>query len=459
MPATAQLPTTPGTCPHHRADQRARSPAPLAAATARGDQRQNLDLSLSCGRLAAELLGQQVHGDRTDQRIRVECPEDTAARLVQSALLNSRSGSLLDAAADLDQALAFGDRCPNRSRVMLEASQARIQLGELSAATTLAEDALAAARAAGDEPVVMLALGTLGQIHRRRGDHQAALTIAREGQERARRLGDDGERLTFALDESLALDARGDLDGALVAAVRARQIAERHCGPREQLRAAGRVGSVLRASGQLQNAEQAVAEGLRLARELNDPAEEAAFLTDLGALAQMRRRPADAADAFSAAFDVLARTGRWDPAAELVLEIVRVCTDPAQADLVWLAARAATLIALSCGPELRSPMESAAMKAVLRATALAPPASTEAGLVSVRQMLSAAAEDPHHPTPTPLLDVGVEAVVRWYVGLDFAADLMPEIERGLRVAPLLTQLLASTPHRPDPPGRYSSRSS
>jgi hypothetical protein len=69
--------------------------------------------------------------------------------------------------------------------VLIEASQAWIQMGELDKASELARTAMTAASQAGDEVVVMVALGTLGQIHRRRLDFAQALTIARGGHQRA----------------------------------------------------------------------------------------------------------------------------------------------------------------------------------------------------------------------------------------------------------------------------------
>jgi hypothetical protein len=59
----------------------------------------------------------------------------------KAAKEHSRLGSLVDAAADLQRALAFGDRCPDRTWVLLRASYTHIQLGETAKVKELAESA------------------------------------------------------------------------------------------------------------------------------------------------------------------------------------------------------------------------------------------------------------------------------------------------------------------------------
>ena len=370
--------------------------------------------------------------------------QDRAASHVRSAREHARVGSLVDAAADLDRALAFGDACPDRTTVLVEASQARMMLGEPTRAEELAKTAFAEATSAHDEPVAMAALGVLGQLHKRRGDFASALRIARDGRGRAVRLGNRAEEFTFTLDESFALEGLGDMDGALRSAYEAQDVARRIPDPAVELKAMGRLGALLRETGRTDDAYPTAVDGVRRARELGNRREEAHFFTDLGLVLLGREEPAEAVEAFGNAFVLLVETGEWEYATRLVTEILVRCTDPRDARVVWLAARAGTLVTLSCGDELGPAVERLALRAVLAALRLGSRADAEVHLEEIREQLEEAAEDPARRVPAPLLSVALELIVMWFCGervaqhMDLARSLDEALGGGHELADLLT---------------------
>ena len=367
-------------------------------------------------------------------------PADRAAAHVASAIAHRDRGSLVDAAAELRLALAHGDRCPDRTRVLVEAAQAQMEMGELGEAESLTRTALAEAGEAGDEPVAMRALGVLGQVQKRRGEFATALATARDGRRRAARLGDRAEQATFLLDESFALESLGDTDGALRAASEARDIARADGDPLGELKATGRLGALYQEVGRTDEAHATAADGLRRARELGDRKEEAYFLLDLGRVLLGTRR-AEAFAAFGDAFLLLAELGAWDTASRLVAEIPLHCTGPQDAELARLAGRAGTLVTLNCGDELGPVAERAAVRAVITAVRLSDGPDAEDHLVGVWGQV-AEVTDAARPAPAPLLVVAVELIARSLAGERLGehrglVDQIDEIIGGHDLADLL----------------------
>ena len=214
---------------------------------------------------------------RSGEPAREDGLQELAAREVESALIHRDAGNLREALAGFQRALAFGELCPDRTSVMVETAQILIQMGELEQADDLVSAAMAAASRAGDETVVMLALGTLGQLHRRRHDFEQALMIARDGYQRACALADVAEQATFKLDEAIALRNLDDVRGAIAAAETANSLARDGSIPRSQLRATGLLGSLLGEAGQLDRAQRIAEDGLQLALDLGDRREVEAF--------------------------------------------------------------------------------------------------------------------------------------------------------------------------------------
>jgi tetratricopeptide (TPR) repeat protein len=342
-------------------------------------------------------------------------PADRAAAHVAAAIAHRDRGSLVDAAAELRLALAHGDRCPDRTRVLVEAAQAQMEMGELGEAESLARTALAEAGEAGDEPVAVLALGVLGQVQKRRGEFATALETARDGRRRAVRLGDRVEQATFTIDESFALEALGDVDGAIRAASEARDIARADGDPLGELKATGRLGALYQEVGRTEEAHATATDGLRRARELGDRKEEAYFALDLGRLLLRTQEQPEAFEAFGTAFLLLAELGAWDTASRLVAEIHLHCTGPRDAELARLAGRAGTLVTLHCGDELGPVAERAAVRAVITAVRLSDVPDAEDHLVGVWGQI-AEATDATRPAPAPLLVVAVELIARWLAG-------------------------------------------
>lgn len=359
--------------------------------------------------------------------------DELARGYVRSALAHRAGGSLVDAAADLQRALDLGDRCPDRARVLLEASRTQVLLGEWDVARGMAEEAMAAATAEADEHVVMLALGALGQLHRRSGDLPAALRIARDGRERAARLGDAPEQATFLSDESFVLELMGDLDGAVRAADGAVRIASGGRDPVGELRIRGRFGALLRKVGRFDEAYGAAIEGLDRARQLGEQQEEAAFLGDIADDVFRLGRTAEAAELYEVGLRILLDSAAWEQAMGLVLQMVDGRDGPDAVDVFWLAARAAALVGVHGGDGMRALAQQTAVTSMIVAIREGTREVAQVNLRTIHGLLMAARPTPDQPGPAAALDVATQLVVEWFEGRPVAphADLIASVDLAL----------------------------
>jgi predicted ATPase/DNA-binding SARP family transcriptional activator len=220
-------------------------------------------------------------------------------------------GYLAEGRAALEQGLAVveaGDPALRRRGLTAAASLALLQ-GEYAAATTFAEDGLAAARATGEERLVANALSNLGAIVLAAGDVERAGPLLDQAVEVGRRAGD--ERIL-----ALAVNNLGDYALTRGDHARARPLFEESLG---LLRARGDTTNVARALFNLGAADLELGrhdaaaahfrEGLELAGDAGDREDLAWLLEGSAALAMARADAERAATLLGAAEALLAAMG------------------------------------------------------------------------------------------------------------------------------------------------------
>jgi tetratricopeptide (TPR) repeat protein len=131
------------------------------------------------------------------------------------------------------------------------------------------------------------ALGTLGQLLKRKRQFEDALKLAEEGLALARRVHDRNEEVAFAMDVAqltLVATTTGTRTAAqaLAAAREARKTAAANSHTTGQLKAMGLEGGSLRAAGDFAEARRVARAGLAIAKALEDRQEILSFTLDLG---------------------------------------------------------------------------------------------------------------------------------------------------------------------------------
>lgn len=372
-------------------------------------------------------------------------PENVAERYVESGRRRHRQGALAAALADLEQALAFGDRCPHRAEVLVDVAYVQMDLMEFDRAEETIGEATAVALAVDDRPAALSALGTLGQLRKRQGDYATALQVARDGFELAAGIGDRHRVMLFALDEAFALDMLGDLDGAITAARTARTLANESGDPHDRMTALGKLGALLRergGPGDLDAADEIATAGLVLAVQEQDRVEETGFLVDLGMAHLRRGEPEAAIRAFGEALLGVFDTGKWHAGSGLVATLATRPTTRAEVGVLWFAARAAGVLPAYAPEALHGALAHFGTTAVVRAVRLDDREGAEAGLLDVWE----AVREPGDET-LPLFREAVRLVVRWYGGhpVDVDAEIVAALDDALQVEPPLARLLRGTP--------------
>lgn len=218
-----------------------------------------------------------------------------------------------------------------RARVLIDDAWEALKTGQLAAAHTQLEHAVALARQAGDPGSLAQGLAITGFASVIEGDTVAGLTLLADGLALARSTGDPGclaEVLAAAANARLLV---GDIDAAQAASSECRTVAG-DAAPREILAGAALAcGRVALVRGDYQAAEDELACALKLGREVGDAHAAALALAWLGELAC---RGGDAATAHEAFADSLREAGEalpW-PRAEALVGLGRLaCADPGRA--------------------------------------------------------------------------------------------------------------------------------
>jgi len=222
-----------------------------------------------------------------------------------------------------------------RAQALATATSLLQQTGRYAVAGDYCQEALAIARAAGDEPLVADLLHGRAWILLRQGQPGAALPVIEQGLGLARRLGDPHltGRLLFA--RSYAAYLAGDDAGA------ARDAAEslrlfRQAGDRIQVGATlGSLGNYELSEGDLDAARRHLAESLDIARALNARDDIVYEAFNLGLAEYLDGSPSAAEALFAESLDLARRTGMKAVMAYALIGLAM--TDHSRADPGWSA--------------------------------------------------------------------------------------------------------------------------
>ncbi|MEU4549426.1 CHAT domain-containing tetratricopeptide repeat protein [Nonomuraea dietziae] len=248
-----------------------------------------------------------------------------------------RARGEFDAAlAAYEQALSYGEACPDPAMLHLNAAEILSDRGQYARALDHANQGYDACAADGDEEGLLTAIGTLGQLHGRMGRHDQALRYVREGHALAVRTGDVRRQRLFKADESIAALRLGDAESARSAAEETLRLARGALDERGELKGYGLLGQALLAAGALDEAERRIRSGLERARELSDPVEEAAFTYDLGLVLSRRGQHGRAAIEFANALALYGENERWADCANLLWHLADSATRARDIDRLWL---------------------------------------------------------------------------------------------------------------------------
>ena len=196
-----------------------------------------------------------------------------------------------------------------RARALVAAARLFEATGGYAIAEHYCQEALAIARAAGDDYMVAELLQIRAWVLLRQGRHDAALPLIEQGLGLARRL-QEPRRIAMLLSvRSSALDLGGDLAGAARDAAQSLQLFRKTGDQRAEAMALGDLGTYQLQTGDLDAARRHLAESLDIFRALNDHYGVAYEAFNLG-LAEYLGGSSGAAEAlFAEALDLARRMG------------------------------------------------------------------------------------------------------------------------------------------------------
>ena len=208
----------------------------------------------------------------------------------------------------LDAPTAQGTSLP-RARALVAAARLFEATGGYAIAEDYCQEALAIARAAGDDYMVAELLQIRAWVLLRQGPHDAALPLIEQGLGLSRRL-QEPRRIAMLLSvRSSALDLGGDLAGAARDAAQSLQLFRKTGDQRAEAMALGDLGTYELQTGDLDAARRHLAESLDIFRALNDHYGVAYEAFNLG-LAEYLGGSSGAAEAlFAEALDLARRMG------------------------------------------------------------------------------------------------------------------------------------------------------
>jgi predicted ATPase/DNA-binding CsgD family transcriptional regulator len=213
----------------------------------------------------------------------------------------------------LDAPTARGATLP-RTRALAAAAHLLMQTSSYAIAAAYCQEALAIARAAGDEHLIADLLHTQAWVLLRQGQIGAALPLIEQGLGLARRPG--APRLAadlLAADllaaRTYARNAQGDHAGAAREASEALRLYRQAGDPLQAGRMVGNLGSVELSAGDLHAARDHLAEALDIARTLNDRSGIVFQASNLGLAEYLGGSPEAAGALFVESLDLARRTG------------------------------------------------------------------------------------------------------------------------------------------------------
>lgn len=258
------------------------------------------------------------------------------------------------ALAAFKEALAYGDACPDRPHIQLQVAELLADQGDLDGALEYAVQAHVACADSGDDAGLVLVIGVLGQLQRRRGDLTGALRNAQEGYAAARRLSNITQQAIFKGDESVAQLNLGEYEASARSAKEALLLFRRVNDDSGELAAYGHLAQALLADGDLDEAERCVRTGLEQAKRLDEPKQEAAFLSDLGLVLAARNHHADAITAFRDAISILGHLSAWDAYARTLILLKASAAAAGDPNGLWMVVVHGTAVCTHVYDDLRS---------------------------------------------------------------------------------------------------------
>ena len=200
-----------------------------------------------------------------------------------SGKLKKGRGQLEKALEDMRQSAQFdeagGDQAGTQYQVMVEIFK---QMGKYEQAREAALEAKERHEREGDERGALYSLGQLGQITKRMHNFEESMQYAVEGFEKAVKLGEISEQMAFKGDQAQILLGLGDFDKAIEAAKAEAKLACSIFNRLGELKAYGILGRCYISKKEFDQAQEYILKGLEQARKIEDLAEEADFLMDLG---------------------------------------------------------------------------------------------------------------------------------------------------------------------------------
>ncbi|MFI2765243.1 tetratricopeptide repeat protein [Streptomyces echinatus] len=319
------------------------------------------------------------------------------------------------ALAAFNVALSYGDACVNRPSIQLRVAYLLADEGDLAGALDHAVQAHDACVDAGDDDELVVAIGVLGQVRRRLGDLTGALRNAQEGYAVAGRLSDIGRQAKFKSDESSAQLRLGEYAASARSAQEALALFRRATDDRGELTAYGFLAQALLAGGELDKAERYVRIGLEQARRLDEPRQEAAFLSDLGLVLAERNHHADAVTAFRDAISILGRLSIWDEYARTLFLLNPSAAAAGDPNGLWMVVVHGTAVYPHLHHDLRSAMFDPIVEAFKNTLRYGRPPVTE-----VLQLLDTVSGGDPDVLPPDMLVIGDLAAMAmsWMDGTD-----------------------------------------
>jgi len=234
----------------------------------------------------------------------------------------------------LDMPSAQGATLP-RGRALSAAAYLLLYTGGYATAADYCEEALAIARAAGDEHLAARLLGEQARVLLQQGAPGAALPLAESGLDLARRLGEPHLTALLLSARGAIMDAEGNPAGAARDTAEALRLYRQTGDPLQVGRKLGDLGNYELAAGDLDPARRHLAEALGIARGQGDHVGIAVAAFNLGVAEYLGGWPEAAGALFAESLDLGRREAMNSITAYALLGVALAC--PGGADPGWPA--------------------------------------------------------------------------------------------------------------------------
>jgi tetratricopeptide (TPR) repeat protein len=243
--------------------------------------------------------------------------------------------------AAAEQALAAARRAGQRAleaMVLARIVGAHSRLGELDAARALVDEALDLARAAGDDAALAAALRRISAYYYETGDQARAVELGNEAEASAWRAGDRAQVATILGNRGYAHAQLGLAKRARTALEEALRLHEALGDRRGRAYVLQNLGWAHLRAGDGRNARRLEEEALRELTAMSDVFGQAACLLYLGHIAEQARDAAGAARRFSEAHEAFGRAGARAPALDCMAGLARCALAQGQLEAARQAA-------------------------------------------------------------------------------------------------------------------------